>query len=187
MIPLLPQPIAYQSIGALYGLIAGGFQTLYPDDASKLFIGSQSAQTASMWQAMMAVTTRAEAVKAIDLILRHGEGAYGNDAEIEQAHFGKFVRIHDAMQYHEAGHEPAWPVVENPVVMVHTDIAFRAHGETMRPTILTAEVARDANEIFVALYELALQVLLRYFARTDETEEQRYILSQVFFKPDGTA
>ena len=51
----------------------------------------------------------------------------------------------------------------------------------MRPTILTAEVARDANEIFVALYELALQVLLRYFARTDETEEQRYILSQVFF------
>ena len=74
VIPLLPQPIAYQSIGALYGLIAGGFQTLYPDDASKLFIGSQSAQTASMWQAMMAVTTRAEAVKAIDLILRHGEG-----------------------------------------------------------------------------------------------------------------
>ena len=128
----------------------------------------------------MAVTTRAEAVKAIDLILRHGEGAYGNDAEIEQAHFGKFVKIHDAMQHHEAGHEPAWPVVENPVVMVHTDIAFRAHGETMRPTILTAEVARDANEIFVALYELALQVLLRYFARTDETEEQRYILSQVF-------
>ncbi len=184
--PLLPQPIAYDSIGALYELIEDGFKTLYPEDASKLFIGPKSAQTASMWQTMMAVTTRAEASTAIDLILRQGEGAYGNDEEIEQAHFGRFVTIYDALENGAGGAEPAWPVVENPVLMLHYD--------SVNPTILTSEVARDANEIFVATYELALQVLLRYFANTDETDEQRYILKQVFLSlmrygltPLGTA
>jgi photosystem II stability/assembly factor-like uncharacterized protein len=192
--PLLPQPIAYHSIGALYALIENGFKTLYPDDASKLFIGPRSAQTTAIWKPMMVVTTRDEALEAIDLILRQGEGAYGHDTEIEQAHFGKLVTIHDALQQHAAGSTPAWPVVENPVLMLHHDIAFDIDGETVRPTILTADIARDANEIFVALYELALQVLLRYFANTDETEEQRYILAQVFLSlmrfgltPLGTA
>ena len=192
--PLLPQPIAYHSIGGLYKLIEDGFKNLYPEDASKLFIGPKSAQTTSMWQTMMAVTTREEAVEAIDLILRQGEGAYGDDNEIAQAHFGKFVDIHNAMQTNTGGSEPAWPVVENPILRQHHDIAFEIRGETVRPTILTSEIARDANEIFVAVYELALQVLLRYFAHTDETEEQRYILAQVFLSlmrygltPLGTA
>jgi photosystem II stability/assembly factor-like uncharacterized protein len=178
--PLLPQPIAYNSIGELYGLIKEGFNTLYPQDASKLFIGPPRAQTTDMWHPMTAVTTRDEAATVIDLITRQGEGAIGNDDEIRQAHFGKFVTIYHELENGLGGEAPAWPVVDNPILMLHHDVALNADGRMGRPTLLTSQVAQHANDIFVAVYELALQVLLRYFANTDETEEQRYILKQVF-------
>ncbi len=177
---LLPQPFNYTTIGELYRLIENGFKDLYPEDASKLFIGPPSAQITTMWKTMTAVTNRDSAATVIDLILRQGEGAYGNEEEIAQAHFGRFVEIYDGLEKGLAGPMPAFPVVENPVLTVFPDSEFEIDGEMLRPTVITSEVGREANEIFVSLYELGMQILLRYFAHTDETEEQRYILKEAF-------
>ena len=177
--PLLPGNFAYTSIGELYNLIKEGYETLYPEDASRLFIGSTSAQTNEMWHPMMAIGTRDAAAKAIDLILKQGEGAYGNFAEIQKAHFGRFVATFTELAEGTGGPSPFWNVIENPVLTDHPDISMMVAGEVVKPTLVTSDVARAANEIFVASYELALQVLMRYFARTDESEEQRYVLKQV--------
>lgn len=194
MQPLLPQIFDYKSIGELYDLIETGFKELYPEDASKLFIGMPRSQTTAMWKTMTAVTNRKDASIVIDLILRQGEGAYGCDREIAQAHFGKFVAIHDAIVNGDAGREPAFNVVDNPALVLHHDMEYDIGGEHICPTILTSSLAREGNEIFVSLYELALQILMRFFANTEETEEQRYVLMQAFLSlmrycitPLGTA
>lgn len=177
---LLPQMFNYTSIGELYELIENGFKELYPEDASKLFIGLPASQTESMWKTMTKVTNRVEASTAIDLIVRQGEGAYGCDEEIAQAHFGQFVKIYDDLVSGAGGSEPAFNVVENPALVFHYDMEYKIGDEDLKPTIITSSIAREANEVFVSLYELALQLLLRYFANSEENDEQRYVLKQAF-------
>ncbi len=197
--PLLPNYFGYTSVGELYELISTGFKSLFPDDESALFIGPPQAQTAEMWQEMLAVTDRKSALQALDTIIREGEGAFGDDDDIAKAHFGRFVDLWTQLVEGQGGDQPALDVVENPVVAGHKDLAAPpVPGTTEQPwrqaTLVTAEVSREANEIFVGTYELSMHILQRYFAGEDESEEQRYILKQVFLSlmrfclaPLGTA
>lgn len=182
---LLPTYFDYTSIGELYELIDQGFQTLYPDDEAALFIGPPGAQTAEMWQELVPVIDRKSAAEAIDTIMREGEGAYGDDAEIARAHFGRFVVLWTDLVEGRGGEAPARNVVENPVLAVHQDISDPGSGGNggqpwKQPTLITSVIARQANEIFITTYELALHILQRYFADAGESEEQRYILKQSF-------
>ena len=197
--PLLPGQFDYSSIGDLYELIEGGFAKLHPGDEDALFIGPPEAQTAKMWKQLIPVTDRKSASIAIDTILKQGEGAYGDDVEIAEAHFGRFVEVWTQLVEGQGGEEPARDVVENPVFTLHHDIEVRVRTsgggmEAVRPTLITSDVGREANEIFISIYELALQILMRYFADAGEDEEQRYILKQAFLSlmrfciaPLGTA
>ena len=196
---ILPAYFKYTSIDELYKLISQGFDTLYPENEAALFTGSPNAQTTDMWAELVPVTNRKSAAEAIDTILREGEGAYGDDAEIARSHFGRFVELWTELAEGQGGAAPARDVVENPVIATHQDIAdpqpAGGNGQPWKqPTLITSNIARQANQIFISTYELALHMLQRYFADTGESEEQRYILRQAFLSlmhfcisPLGTA
>jgi photosystem II stability/assembly factor-like uncharacterized protein len=203
---LRPRRLAYDTPHELHQLIAAGFQQLYPGKDDALFIGTERHRTSFLWKPLQHVTTREEAARALDAILGQGKTpprsasastsvSMGmplplDDALLAQTPFGRLVALYTE---HVAGHggtAPARAVVENPLVALHDDVpAPEAElriplgadtREAVRPTLITAEPAHETVELFVAVYELALQVLLRYLAHDDESEEQRHILQQVF-------
>lgn len=169
-VPLLPRKIEYNTIGELYGLIRQGFETL----GQKLFIGSPEAQATGIFKEMIQVTDVDSAVKAIDLIIEQGEGS---PTQRDDSHFARFAKIREqylAELQSDPNFQPARPVIENPLLSLQQD------NITPGANIITDTLSRDAIEIFVALYEVMLQILLRFFAHTQENEEQMYVLRSAF-------
>jgi hypothetical protein len=168
--PLLPRKLEYNTIGELYGLIRQGFQSL----GQKLFIGSPAAQATGLFREMIQVTDLASAIKAIDLIIVQGEGSPTQRAD---SHFANFTKIREeylAELQSDPSFKPTRPVIENPLLSLQQD------NITPGANIITDTLSRDVVEIFVALYEVMLQILLRFFAHTEESEEQMYVLKSAF-------
>jgi hypothetical protein len=168
--PLVPRKIEYNTIGELYELIRQGFETI----GQKLFIGPPEAQATGIFRQMVPVKDLASAVKAIDLIVVQGEGS---PAQRNDSHFAKFTKIREeylAELQSDPNFQPARPVIENPLLSIQQD------NTTPGSNIITDSLSRDVVEIFVALYEVMLQILLRFFAHTEESEEQMYVLKSAF-------
>ncbi len=168
--PLLPRKFDYKTIGELYGLIRQGFE----DIGDKLFIGPPDAQASGIFRNMKQVTDVNSAVEVIELIVIQGEGS---PADREDSHFAKFVDIYEdylAEREKDPDFQPARPVIDNPLLNLHQD------NTVPGANIITNSLSRDVVEIFVALYEVMLQILLRFFAHTNESEEQMYILKSAF-------
>ncbi|MBW4618101.1 MAG: ferritin-like protein [Cyanosarcina radialis HA8281-LM2] len=168
--PLVPRKIEYNTIGELYGLIRQGFETI----GQKLFIGPPEAQATGIFRQMIQVKDLESAVKAIELIVVQGEGS---PAQRDDSHFAKFTKIREeylAELQSDPNFQPARPVIENPLLSLQQD------NTTPGANIITDSLSRDAIEIFVALYEVMLQILLRFFAHTEENEEQMYVLKSAF-------
>ncbi|NJM68771.1 MAG: hypothetical protein HC862_00340 [Scytonema sp. RU_4_4] len=164
--PLLPRKLEYNTIGELYELIRQGFQTI----GQKLFIGPPQAQAMGIFREMIQVTDLDSAIKAIDLIIVQGEGS---PIQRDDSHFAKFTKIREeylAELASDPSFQPARPVIENPLLSLQQD------NTTPGAKIITDTLSRDIVEIFVALYEVMLQILLRFFAHTEENEEQMYVL-----------
>ncbi len=168
--PLVPRKLEYNTIGELYGLIRQGFQTI----GQKLFIGPPEAQAMGMFREMIQVTDLDSAIKAIDLIIVQGEGS---PAQRDDSHFTKFTKIRQeylAELQNDPNFQPTRPVIENPLLSLQQD------NTILGANIITDPLSRDVVEIFVALYEVMLQILLRFFAHTEENEEQMYVLKSAF-------
>ena len=71
----------------------------------------------------------------------------------------------------------AWPVVDNPLLDLQRD---QPDAVSLGANVITDELSRDVMEIFAAVYEVMLQILARYFAHTDEDDEQLYVLKSAF-------
>ena len=122
------------------------------------------------WPELVVVTDLASAQKAIDTILEQGEGARG---QWEQAHFGQFVQILDeyrAMVAANPEFEPARPVM-------FATVRRGGHEETV--PLISERVTSRCGDLFNVSYEVLLQILERYFAHTDETDEQLATLADV--------
>jgi Ferritin-like len=168
--PLVPRKLEYNTIGELYGLIRQGFQTI----GQKLFIGPPEAQATGIFREMIQVKDLDSAIKAIDLIIVQGEGS---PAQRDDSHFTQFTKIREdylAELQSDPSFQPARPVIENPLLSLQQD------NTTLGANIITDPLSRDVVEIFVALYEVMLQILLRFFAHTEENEEQMYVLKSAF-------
>ncbi|ODG99862.1 hypothetical protein A4S05_36045 [Nostoc sp. KVJ20] len=168
--PLVPRKLEYNTIGELYELIHQGFQTI----GQKLFIGPFEAQATGIFKEMIQVKDLDSAIKAIDLIIMQGEGS---PAQRDDSHFAKFTKIREeylAELQNDPNFQPARPVIENPLLSLQQD------NTTPGANIITDTLSRDVVEIFVALYEIMLQILLRFFAHTEENEEQMYVLKSAF-------
>ena len=109
------------------------------------------------------VTDLASAQKAIDTILEQGEGARG---QWEHAHFGQFVQILDEYREMVAANPEFDPV--RPVMFA--TVRRCEHDDTV-PQI-SERVTSRCGDLFNVSYEILLQIFERYFAHTEETDEQ---------------
>jgi hypothetical protein len=171
---IAPHLQEFGSIGQLYRSIEEGVEHLAERlGPERLFVGQPNAQATEQhfrWPELVAVTDLASARLAIDTIVEQGEGARG---EWRDAHFGRLLGILDevtAFRLEEPGFEPARPATPARVRPV-------ASGPVL-PVISDPGTAR-AMDLLNVVNEVLLQVLSRYFAHTDETDEQLGALADV--------
>ena len=164
----MPRGQEFMTVGHLYRGIEDGLRGL----ASRLgehavFVGSPRAQARPeivQWPQLIAVTGLDSALAAIGEIIEQGEGARG---DWRDAHYGRFLGIWE--EYHELrrrdpGFEPA-----HPVLPAYTRQPF----DIREPVRVVADpLAHRVAEVTTVAYELVLQLLLRFFTHTEETDEQ---------------
>ena len=116
------------------------------------------------------MTDLASAQRAIDTILEQGEGARGH---WQTAHFGQFVQVLDEYRQMKAANpafDPIRPVLPSKVRPAE-------HEEGRVPLITDRGTARCAD-LFNVANEVLLHTLQRYFAHTEETDEQLSTLAR---------
>jgi len=171
---IVPQLHEFDTIGQLYRSIAAGLEHLQARlGPERLFVGPPSAQATEEhfhWPELVAVTDLATANQAIDTIVEQGEGARG---EWREAHFGRLLGILDeylALKQADPSFEPARPAVMANVRPQSTGVVV---------PLITDPGTTRAMDLLNVTYEVLLQLLSRYFAPTDETEEQLEVLADV--------
>ena len=164
---IVPQLQDFATVGHLYRSIEHGLAHLAEKfGESHLFVGPPRAQATSDdfgWPELVAVTDLASAQQALDTILEQGEGARGH---WEQAHFGQFVAILDEYRQMKAakpGFDPVRPVM-------FATVRRCDHDDSVAQ--IADDVTARCTDLFNVGYEVLLQTLERYFAHTEETDEQ---------------
>lgn len=171
MAPYLPD---FETIGHLYRAIENGLEQLAEKmGPERLFIGPPRAQATAehfRWEELVAVTDMASARRAIDTIVEQGEGARG---DWKDAHFGRLITILDEF----LAARDANPAFDATRPVLAASVRPPDNGETV--PIITDLFTIRCMDLLNAVYEVLLQVLARYFAHTDETDEQLGTLADV--------
>ncbi len=171
---IVPHLQEFDTIGQLYRSIQAGLEHLAERvGADRLFIGPPDAQATEVhfrWPELVAVVDLASANRAIDTIVEQGEGARG---EWRDAHFGRLLGVLDeylAMRRANPAFEPARPVLV-------ANVRPQANGAGL-PIVSDPGTVR-CMDLLNVVYEVLLQLLSRYFAHTDESEEQLETLAEI--------
>jgi hypothetical protein len=171
---VVPHEQEFATVGHLYRGIEQGFRYLVEKDGEhRVFVGPPEAQATwsyFWWPELVPVTDLASAQVAIESIVEQGEGAR---SDRDDAHFGMFLRVLvEYLEYKERDpdFEPARPV---------TPALVRPPGDAKlpNPTLITDPTTAGVADLFNATYEVMLQMLVRFFAHTEETEEELHSLS----------
>lgn len=169
---LVPRGQDFATIGHLYRSIEAGLVRLAERHGEDwLFVGPPRAQATSRhfgWPELVAVTDLSSAKRALDEILEQGEGPSGHWRD---AHFGQFVEILDEyrqLRNADPNFDPVRPVMAANVRRPERDVDVPLMSD-----LLTARV----TDLFNIGYEILLQVFQRFFAHTDETDEQLQVLA----------
>jgi hypothetical protein len=164
----------FATIGELYRAIELGLDRLAERlGEARLFLGPPEAQAVVghfPFSSLVAVTDLATAHQAIDTIVEQGEGARGDWRE---AHFGRLVTILDEyldLRDADPSFEPSRPVVAAVV---------RAREDGLEVPLITDPFTSRCADLLNAVYEVILQLLARYFAHTDETDDHLHVLAKV--------
>ncbi len=164
---IVPQGQDFATVGHLYRSVETGFRRLAGKYGEPwLFVGPPRAQATQQnfrWPELVAVTDLATAQQAIDTILEQGEGPRGH---WQTAHFGQFVEIldeYEQLSQANPGFDPVRPVIAANV--------RPCEGPVQVPLITDPLTAR-ITDLFNVAYEILLQMFERYFAHTEETDEQ---------------
>jgi Ferritin-like len=169
---LLPRGQEFETVGHLYRGIADGLRALVERlGEHAVFVGSPRAQATPEqfhWPQLIAVSDLKSALAAVEEIIEQGEGARG---AWQQAHYGRFLAMWEeylAMRADDPAFEPARPVLP---------AYSRQPYDLPNPVpVITDPQARHVGELAGIAYEMVLQLLLRYFTHTDETDEQLGVL-----------
>lgn len=155
----LPDRLIYESVGDLYAAIANAFRTLPEED---LFL-SPDAQVLGEWGLRSArapvfkVFDRASALRAIDQIVKNGEGS---PQDREGSHYKTFLEIFRELRQakdEDSSFDVARPVCGNPTLRSLPNTVGRAN-------LLTHPVAVAAASLFDGIYGVMLMMLLEGFA-----------------------
>ena len=168
----MPRGQEYDTVGRLYRGVANGLRGLVSSlGESGVFIGPPRAQATPerfQWPQLIAVTDLASALAAVEEIIEQGEGARG---DWKDAHYGRFLAIweeYNALKERDPSFEPA-----RSVVPAFSRQPFDVRDE--RILITDPGTARVA-EVAALAYEVVLQLLLRFFTHTTESEDELGIL-----------
>jgi nitrite reductase/ring-hydroxylating ferredoxin subunit len=171
---VVPYEQEFATVGHLYRAIERGFEHLVEKYGERqVFIGPPEAQATQRyfwWPELVPVTDLASAQAAIETIVEQGEGARGDRHE---AHFGMFLRVlveYLEFKERDPGFEPARPVVA-------AWVRPPSDASMPDPALITDPTTAGVADLFNASYEVMLQMLGRFFAHTDETEEELQTLS----------
>lgn len=170
-----PFEIDFHTVGEFYHKIETGFTTIAPE---VLFIGPPQAQAnarfVDLGNQLVSVLDTASACAAIEMIVQQGEAP---TSEHPDAHFCVFdsIRLEYEQQLRLALEDgvdfnPVRPVVPNPMT--------RYYGDATGGTILTDELTHNVADLYNVSYDTMLLMLLRFFAHTDEAEDELQILSR---------
>ena len=165
---IVPQAQDYVSVSELYRGVEQGFRDLVDKlGEERVFIGPSEDQATPErldFPGLIAVSDLASAVQAVNLIIEQGEGAPRNQNE---SHYAQFLQIRKEFQeirQQSPEFDPSRPVLDNPFTRVPSD-ADAAHVMT---DPLTVEVA----DLFNGAYAAMLDFLLRFFAHTEESDDE---------------
>ena len=171
---IVPQGQDFATVGHLYRSIEHGIGHLTEKYGERwLFTGPPRAQATEphfRWPELIAVTGLGSACRAIEEILEQGEGPRG---AWRDAHFGQFVAILDEYQQMRADNPAFDPV--RPVVAANVRPCERPVDVALITDPLTARV----TDLFNVVYEILLQTFERFFAHTEETDDQLSTLADV--------
>src|SRR3954451_1162961 len=148
----------FETISHLYRSLEDGLATLAGKlGEDRLFVGPRRAQATGehfRFSELVAVSDLASATAAIETIVEQGEGARG---EWKKSHFGRLLGVLDEF----IAARDANPEVEfsRPVVRAHV----RPVESGVAVPLISEHFTVRAMDLLNAVYEVALQVLARYF------------------------
>jgi CDGSH-type Zn-finger protein len=170
-----PFEIDFKTVGEFYHKIASGFNFI---DEETLFIGPVEAQANARFLdlggQLVAVINRETALAAIEMIVEQGEAPTQMHPD---CHFSVFDNIRkqfigetDKAENLGTPFEPVRRIAENPMT--------RFYDDTSGGTLILDETTHTAADIFNVSYDTMLQMLLRFFAHTDESADELELLSR---------
>jgi CDGSH-type Zn-finger protein len=170
-----PFDIDFRTVGEFYHKIETAFDNI---PADRLFIGDAAAQANPEYldlpKDLVRVVDADSARKAIEMIIEQGESP---SAHHPDAHFVVFDGIR--REYRELAEkarlegrifDPFRPMIANP--------STRGIGTVSGTNRITDAVAQELAGLFNSAYGLMLMMLARFFAHTDETEEEMRLLAR---------
>jgi hypothetical protein len=170
-----PYDIDYETVGEFYHKIASGFNTI-PEMI--LFIGPKEAQAnarfVDLGGKLISVTNRDSALQAIEMIVEQGEAPTHDHPD---SHFQIFDKIR--REYNDE-YEKALATngIFDPVRKMASNPMTRFYDDSTGGTLILDEDTHSAADIFNMSYDTMLQMLLRFFAHNDESEEELEMLSR---------
>jgi Ferritin-like len=169
---IVPWGQEFSTVGHLYRAIEQGMVRLAEklgDDM--LFIGPKRAQATPAsfgWPDLVPIVDLDASRHAIVRIVEQGEGARGDWSE---AHYGRFLAVLEeflAVKKEDPSFEPAHTV----------EPAAVRPADGVAPDIwITDPTTAAVTDLFNVVYDLILQIVVRYFAFGEETDEQLDILA----------
>jgi hypothetical protein len=169
---IVPEAQSFSTVGDLYRGIENGFVHMTRKlGERRLFVGSartQATQKYFGWPELVTITDLASSKRAIETIITEGEGARGH---WENAHFGKFYRVlNEYLEFKRAdpSFEPARPAIP---------ACVRPSFDMRKMAKITDPFTAGVSNLFNANYELALQLLCRFFMHTETTGTELQTLS----------
>lgn len=169
---LVPWGQEFATVGHLYRSIEAGMERLAARHGEEqLFIGPPRAQATSAtfwWQDLVAINDLSTATRAIERIVEQGEGARG---DWSSSHYGRFLAVLEEYLELRAADplfEPAHPVTAAGVRPV----------EGIEPEVrITEPLTAAASDLCNVVYDLLLQMIVRYFAFGEESDEELDVLA----------
>ncbi len=171
---LRPRRVPHETIGQLYDAIRGGFSAV-----PNVIIGSPLNQIdgrAVDFPAVIRVASRDDAIRAIDLVIRQGEGA---TADRIDSHYGVFLNIYNQYQglrARDPAFDPVRPVASNPLSRLHVDNTWPGWR------LIEDPATRDVNDLNSNVYETMLLMLYRFFATDASAAAAQRTLAHSFIR-----
>lgn len=186
-----PDAVRFDSVQDLYEQLIAGFaateraigtQELFSGDPNRQIWGGPTSPLSGTMNDLSQygldltrVVDGVSARAAMEKILIQGEGTYAEARYIEHTHYCLFSEVLEELRGC-VGWTPTRPVVENPMVQHHEDVAH-----SKRVHIITNGETRQVAELGNECYELMLRMLLTLYSIPSTNEERAAFMDAAFF------